>query len=322
MGERLRKTVKCVDDLPEDACIGTSSLRRISQLQEKYPKMRFETIRGNLQTRFSKLDNTAWSMGNDNEKPRPKFDAIILAAAGLKRMNYPERITQLLPMDICVHAVSQGALGIECRRDDEPLIRMINELNHEETLLKVVAERTFLAKLEGGCSAPVGIFSQIVSDKMFLQGCVMELDGSRRIQDKFEMRLTGDANDNNCPVLSTIIKQQQQQQQHQTEEDSSKIKIKRNLDDDYDDNENNKSDENNNNKKKLKTTKTEEKEEATKQMEIESSPTKKTETESTTKTLARHYSFIVDMNIAEEKLIKAELCGLHLAERLKELGAD
>ena len=140
MAKRWQGIKFTLDDLPENSVIGTSSLRRISQLKLKYPTFRFETIRGNLQTRFAKLD----------DEVDKKFDAIILAAAGLNRLDYHSRITQLLPSEVCMHAVSQGALGIESRRDDIEMIEMINRLNDESTLLQVVAERTFLAKLEGG----------------------------------------------------------------------------------------------------------------------------------------------------------------------------
>lgn len=87
-----------------------------------------------------------------------------------------------------MHAVSQGALGIECRRNDRLVIEMVNELNHEETLLRIIAERTFLAKLEGGCSAPVGVFSRVNENSIFLEGCVLNQTGTERLQEKFEMK--------------------------------------------------------------------------------------------------------------------------------------
>ena len=87
-----------------------------------------------------------------------------------------------------MHAVSQGALGIECRRNDRQVIEMVNSLNDEDTLLKIIAERTFLAKLEGGCSAPVGVTSRISPTSICLEGCVLDHDGIRRIDDKFEIK--------------------------------------------------------------------------------------------------------------------------------------
>ena len=90
-----------------------------------------------------------------------------------------------------MHAVSQGALGIECRRNDRLVIEMVNALNHEETLLRIIAERTFLATLEGGCSAPVGVISSVDESSIFLEGCVLDQDGTKRLQDKFELKFEG-----------------------------------------------------------------------------------------------------------------------------------
>lgn len=87
-----------------------------------------------------------------------------------------------------MHAVSQGALGIECRRNDRQVIEMMNSLNDEDTVLKIIAERTFLAKLEGGCSAPVGVTSRVSATSIFLEGCVLDHEGVRRIDDKFEIK--------------------------------------------------------------------------------------------------------------------------------------
>lgn len=87
-----------------------------------------------------------------------------------------------------MHAVSQGALGIECRRNDRTVIEMMNALNHEDTLLRIIAERTFLAKLEGGCSAPVGVLSRVNEQSIFLEGCVLSQDGTQRLHDKFEIK--------------------------------------------------------------------------------------------------------------------------------------
>lgn len=287
MAKRWEGIKLSLDDLDENSVIGTSSLRRISQLTEKYPKFKFETIRGNLQTRFAKLD----------DEVEKKFDAIILAAAGLKRMKYDDRITQFLEPEVCMYAVSQGALGIECRKDDIELIKMINELNDEDTLLKCVAERTFLAKLEGGCSAPIGVNSRIDEHSIVLEGVVLDIDGSQRIQDKFEMRFDSSL-DEGCPVL-TIIKQ------NEIELNSNKSSLKRSL------STNDDSDEETNESKPKKS----------KLSKNESQPSEETGKQSKNEPF-RCYSFIVDLKIDENKLMKAELCGLHLAERLKEKGAD
>jgi hydroxymethylbilane synthase len=285
MAKRWQNIKYCLDDLDDNSVIGTSSLRRISQLKEKYPKFKFETIRGNLQTRFSKLDD-------EIEK---KFDAIILAAAGLKRLNYDDRITQYLPAEICMHAVSQGALGIECRKNDIDLIKMINKLNDEETLLKCVAERTFLAKLEGGCSAPVGVSSKIDQTSIILEGVVLNLDGTKRIQDKFEMRFDS-LLDECCPVIS--IMKNNQISTLESHNNINKTNFKRTLSTDED--------EKNSDESQIKRSKLNQHQKNAIKIENE----------------FREYSFIVDLNIDENKMIKAELCGLHLAERLKEKGAD
>jgi hydroxymethylbilane synthase len=287
MAKRWQSTKFCLDDLDDNSVIGTSSLRRISQLKEKYPTFKFETIRGNLQTRFSKLD----------DEIENKFDAIILAAAGLKRLNYDDRITQYLPPEICMHAVSQGALGIECRKNDIELIKMINKLNDEETLLKCIAERTFLAKLEGGCSAPVGVFSKIDQKSILLEGVVMDLDGTKRIQDKFEMRFDT-LLDECCPVISImknnqILSIESNDNINQTNKDFKRVHSR---------------DEDDQNPEELKVKRSKSNQEQNTSIKIEEN--------------LRQYSFIVDLSIDEKKMIKAELCGLHLAERLKEKGAD
>ncbi|CAF0740589.1 unnamed protein product [Brachionus calyciflorus] len=271
IAERLRETKKTIDDLEENSIVGTSSLRRIAQLKEKYPKLKFETIRGNLQTRFSKMDN---------EK---KFDAIILATAGLNRMKYNDRISQILPSEICMHAVSQGALGIESRRDDLDVIKMINRLNHEETLLRCVAERTFLAKLEGGCSAPIAVKSSVSEKSIILEGAVFNLEGTTRIQDKFEMHFE---DDKNCPLLNVSNEEQNVNQDNDEQLNSKRTSVEKD--------------------------------------EISSPKRKKTlETnEPEIKQLVKHYCYITDLSIDENKMLKAELCGLHLAQKLKEKGAD
>lgn len=271
VAERLRETKFTLDDLDENSVIGTSSMRRISQLRFKYPNFKFETIRGNLQTRFKKLD--------DNDA---KYDAIILATAGLKRMGYAYRITQLLPYDICMHAVSQGALGIECRLNDLQVIKMINQLNHEETLLRCIAERTFLARIEGGCSAPVGVISKVTDQSISLEGVVLSADGTQRIFDKFEINFNN-SNVRDCPMVTMM-------------NEAITTNLKHKLDDELDH-------ENETLVEEVKRTKT--------PNDYES-----------IEPIIKQFSFIVDLNFDQNKMIKAELCGLHLAQRLKDKGAD
>ena len=160
-----------LENLPERSIVGTSSLRRLAQLKFNYPKLKFKDIRGNVLTRLEKLDSG-------------EFDCIILAAAGLKRLGFESRIHQLIPSEISLHAVGQGALGIECRKDDTEVIKIISILNDEITSKKCLAERSFLRELEGGCQVPIGVNSSITNDELSLIGMVASLDGKILIKDK------------------------------------------------------------------------------------------------------------------------------------------
>ncbi|WP_223068247.1 hydroxymethylbilane synthase [Paenibacillus caui] len=137
-----------LDELPPNAKVGTSSLRRASQLKARRPDLRLETLRGNIDSRLRKLVSEG-------------FDAIILAAAGLERMGWKDRITSYLPVELCLPAVGQGALGIECREDDEELRHLLSLYNDTATSLTVQAERRFLAELNGGCQIPIGAYAVI-----------------------------------------------------------------------------------------------------------------------------------------------------------------
>lgn len=162
----------CLEEMPEKSVIGTSSVRRAAQLKAKFPKFKFEDIRGNLNTRLRKLD------AEDGV-----YAAIILAVAGVSRMGWSERISEHLPSEVCMHAVGQGALGVECREGDEAIISLLSTLHHRETVLRAIAERAFLRKLEGGCSVPVAVQSNITQTGVSLSGGVWSLDGSTNIQD-------------------------------------------------------------------------------------------------------------------------------------------
>jgi hydroxymethylbilane synthase len=134
--------------LPGGATVGTSSLRRACQLLHIRPDLSIEQLRGNLDTRLRKLDEG-------------RYNAVILAAAGIKRLGLAHRITELLPLHVSLPAIGQGAIGIECRIDDERVNRLIASLNHTETALCVKAERAFLKKLEGGCQVPVAAHARL-----------------------------------------------------------------------------------------------------------------------------------------------------------------
>ncbi|MDJ1171932.1 hydroxymethylbilane synthase [Roseofilum sp. BLCC_M154] len=162
---------KTLETLPDGAVVGTSSLRRLAQLRHHFPKLTFKDVRGNLNTRLKKLD--------DGE-----YDALILAAAGLKRLEMSDRIQQEIPSDISLHAVGQGALGIECREGDTEILDIIQVIQHEATLYRCLAERAFLRSLEGGCQVPIGVNTSIEGDRLTLVGMVASLDGQRLIRDQ------------------------------------------------------------------------------------------------------------------------------------------
>lgn len=144
----VSNNVASFEDLPEGAVVGTSSLRRQAQLLALRPDLQIKNLRGNVNTRLAKLDNN-------------EYDAIVLAAAGLLRLNMPERIKHLLSEQQCLPAVGQGAVGIECRNDDAELIAMLAKLSDPETTLRVTAERAMNKRLEGGCQVPIGSFATL-----------------------------------------------------------------------------------------------------------------------------------------------------------------
>jgi len=170
----VNKKNKCykLETLPEGSIVGTSSLRRLAQLRNKYPHLVFKDIRGNVITRIEKLD-------------AGEFDCIILAAAGLKRLGFESRIHQIIPSEISLHAVGQGALGIECKTDDKKVLEIINILEDKPTSQRCLAERAFLRELEGGCQVPIGVNSKIQNEQLCLTGMVASLDGERLIKDQY-----------------------------------------------------------------------------------------------------------------------------------------
>ena len=159
-----------LETLPEGSVVGTSSLRRLAQLRNKYPYLNFKDIRGNVITRIEKLD-------------AGEFDCIILAVAGLRRLGFESRIHQIIPSEISLHAVGQGALGIECKSDDKKVLEIINVLEDKPTSQRCLAERAFLRELEGGCQVPIGVNSSIKNEQLHLTGMVASLDGERLIKD-------------------------------------------------------------------------------------------------------------------------------------------
>ncbi len=160
-----------LDELPAGSVIGTSSLRRESQLRARYPHLQVQPLRGNVQTRLRKLDEG-------------QFTAIILAAAGLKRLELTYRISSLLEPEISLPAVGQGALGIECRNDRADLALLMQPLHHVETTYCVEAERAMSRVLGGSCQVPLGGFAEITDDVLTLRGFVANPDGTNMISDK------------------------------------------------------------------------------------------------------------------------------------------
>lgn len=167
------KDIKSFEDLPQGANVGTSSLRRICQLLNKRPDLRITQLRGNVDTRLRKL-------------AEGEFDAIILATAGVKRLGFADRITEKLPIEISLPAIGQGAVGIECRVDDDFMNGLLAKLNHDETSVCVRAERAFLKKLEGGCQVPIAAYAQLKDGRVVISGLVGSLKGETLIRDSLE----------------------------------------------------------------------------------------------------------------------------------------
>lgn len=166
-------------DLPPGARIGTSSLRRACQLLSIRQDLEILQLRGNLDTRFRKLDEG-------------QFDGMILAVAGVKRLGWEQRITEILPVEISLPAIGQGAIGIECRIDDEFINRLVQPLNDYKTSIEVIAERAFLKKLEGGCQVPIAAHARLLDGKIVMDGLVGSLKGERLIRGHLEESLPQD----------------------------------------------------------------------------------------------------------------------------------
>uniref|UniRef100_A0A8C6LY40 Porphobilinogen deaminase n=1 Tax=Nothobranchius furzeri TaxID=105023 RepID=A0A8C6LY40_NOTFU len=171
---------KTLETLPEKSVIGTSSLRRAAQLKKRFPHLEFRDIRGNLNTRLKKLDE------------KQDFAAIILAAAGLKRMGWENRISTILEPEDCMYAVGQGALAVEVRARDADILEMVSVLHDPETVLRCIAERAFLRRLEGGCSVPVAVHTQVKDSQLYLTGAVYSLDGSDSLKETMQTSTAAD----------------------------------------------------------------------------------------------------------------------------------
>lgn len=174
----VSNTYQSIDELPQGARVGTCSLRRQCQLQEKRPDLKILELRGNVQTRLSKLD-----AGN--------YDGIILATAGLERLKMNQRISQKISADWMLPAGGQGAVGIEARSDDDVIKKLLAPLNHKETSLRVLAERAVNNHLQGGCQVPIGVYATLYNDEndvqkqqqIKIEALVGRVDGSLILRD-------------------------------------------------------------------------------------------------------------------------------------------
>jgi len=162
---------RSLDDLPEGARVGTCSMRRQCQIAEKRPDLKILELRGNVNSRLAKLDDG-------------QYDAIILAAAGLKRLGMGDRIALEIPPEVSLPAVGQGAVGIECRSDDEDTLALLAPLNDPDTWTRVAAERAMNNRLQGGCQVPIAGYSELEGDQIWLRGLVGEPDGSQVVRDE------------------------------------------------------------------------------------------------------------------------------------------
>ncbi|MEZ4483625.1 MAG: hydroxymethylbilane synthase [Syntrophotaleaceae bacterium] len=167
----LAVPAKSLADLPQKARIGTSSLRRRAQLLHLRPDLHISDMRGNVDTRLRKMHEEG-------------LDGIVLAAAGLKRLGYEKHIGLYLEPADCLPAIAQGALGLECRSDDEATHALLAPLHHPATATAVTAERAFLARLEGGCQVPVAGYAQLLDNRLHLTGLVASIDGNEVLTDR------------------------------------------------------------------------------------------------------------------------------------------
>jgi hydroxymethylbilane synthase len=169
-----------LEDLPRGAVVGTSSLRRQAQISALRPDLRIESLRGNVDTRLRKLDAGAGGIGGAGS---PHMDAIVLACAGLIRLGLESRITAKLDPKVCLPAVTQGVIGIECRASDSSTVGYLQALEDSATRTVMDAERAFAARLGGSCQSPIAAYAELDADRITLRGLVAEPDGSRLLRD-------------------------------------------------------------------------------------------------------------------------------------------
>lgn len=176
---------KSLKDLPDGSVVGTSSIRRSAQLKKNYPNLRYQVIRGNINTRLAKLDDAATD-----------FKCIVLATAGLTRVGLTNRITMRLNLanSGIYHAVGQGALGIEIKKNNQHIQRLLSEIAHKPTTVCCLAERALMRFLEGGCSVPIGVESHYdeYTQWLNLKGIVISPNGKESVEDQFGAKIRDD----------------------------------------------------------------------------------------------------------------------------------
>ncbi len=187
----VSNTIASFADLPQGAVVGTSSLRRQCQIKALRPDLDIRDLRGNVNTRLKKLDNN-------------EYDAIILAAAGLIRLEMPERIREYIAPEVMLPANGQGAVGIECRTEDDTIKKLLAPLGCEETRIRVIAERSMNRALEGGCQVPIGSYATIENDEIFLRGLVGAIDGSEILTSEVRGK-TQDAEQLGTDLAATLL---------------------------------------------------------------------------------------------------------------------
>jgi hydroxymethylbilane synthase len=169
----VARSASSLDALPRGGTVATGSLRRRSQLLALRPDLNVEDLRGNVPTRLEKFDRSTW-------------DAIVLAGAGLARLGLAARIRSHIPVESMIPAVGQGALAVEIRASDRDLAERVSFLSHAPTERAVVSERSFLARLEGGCRVPIAAYAEIRNGRLSLRGYVGAVDGSRHLRREIE----------------------------------------------------------------------------------------------------------------------------------------
>jgi hydroxymethylbilane synthase len=181
-------------ELPKEAVIATGSLRRRAQLLHFRNDFKFVDLRGNIDTRFRKFDESNW-------------DAMVLAFAGVRRMNYEGRIAELISTDIVLPAVGQGAIAIEVREDDVKILDLIRRINHIETELATRSERALLRRLEGGCQVPIGAFAVVNDGKIKISAMISNFDGTFFVRDSIEGFVSNDVEELGFELAEKLLEQ-------------------------------------------------------------------------------------------------------------------